>query len=208
MQGELSIAGPSLILRFPRAEDVDALYAVGSDVETTRYMSWGPYTDREQAAAFIEGCPGRRGRLEELGFLVVREGGVLGHIAFMEPRPRDRSVVIGTWLHRDHWGTGVNTEAKALMAALAFRHMGVERIGVYASTTNERSQGALAKVGFTQEGVLRRFHLHGDAWHDLVVASIIREEYEDGPLAGIDARVEGEVPANWVFGPVSPNRPS
>lgn len=208
MSEQLRISGPTLTLRWSTPDDAPALFEISSDVETTRYMSWGPQTDVAQAEEFIAGAPGQRERGEELGFLVTRDGELLGHIAFMEPRPRDRGVVIGTWLHRDHWGTGVNTEAKALMAALAFRHMGVERIGVYASVTNERSKGALAKVGFTEEGVLRRFHLHGDTWHDLVVASIIRDEYADGPLAAIEAVVEGEVPPNWVFGPLSPTRPS
>lgn len=208
MAEPLVLEGPSLTLRWSRPEDAPALFELSSDVETTRYMSWGPHTDVAQAEAFIAGQPGQRERGEELGFLVTREGALLGHIAFMEPRPRDRSVVIGTWLHRDHWGTGVNTEAKAAMAALAFRAMGVERLGVYAAVTNERSRAALGKVGFTEEGVLRRFHLHGDTWHDLVVGSILREEYEDGPLAAVPVTIEGDVPANWVYGPVSPSRPS
>lgn len=188
------------MLRYAEAADAPALFGISSDEETTRYMSWGPHTDISQTERFIAGVPGQRERGEELGFLVTRDGAPLGHIALMEPRPRDRSVVIGTWLHRDHWGTGVNTEAKAIMAALAFGRMGVERLSVYAAVTNERSRAALRKVGFTEEGVLRRFHLHGDTWHDLIVGSILRDEYQSGPLAGVPVRIEGEVPANWQFG--------
>lgn len=200
MSEPLVISGPTLVLRYADPGDAQALFELGSDEETTRYMSWGPYRRLSDAEGFIAGVPGRRERGEELGFLVTRGGELLGHIAFMEPRPRDRSVVIGTWLHRDHWGTGVNTEAKAIMASLAFRRMGVERLSVYASVTNERSRAALAKVGFTEEGVLRRFHLHGDQWHDLAIGSILADEYESGPLAEVPVEISGEVPPNWRYG--------
>ena len=200
MSEPLVMSGPTLVLRYAQPDDAQALFELGSDEKTTRYMSWGPYRRLSDAEGFIAGVPGRRERGEELGFLVTRGGELLGHIAFMEPRPRDRSVVIGTWLHRDHWGTGVNTEAKAIMAALAFRRMGVERLSVYASVTNERSRAALNKVGFTEEGVLRRFHLHGEHWHDLAIGSILADEYESGALASVPVKIEGEVPPNWRYG--------
>ncbi len=200
MQQQLAITGPTLTLRFPTADDAPEMFRIGSDPETTKYMSWGPYTDLAQAERFIAGTAGQRERGEELGFVVERGGETLGWTVFSEPRSRDHSVVIGTWFYKDHWGTGVNTESKALMAALAFRAMGVERLSVWAAATNERSRGALKKVGFTEEGVLRRFHLHGDEWFDCVVGSILSDEYPIGPLARIPAQIIGEVPANWRFG--------
>ena len=199
MESPLVMTGPTLTLRYAQPADAAALFEISSDVETTRYMSWGPHKDVAQTERFIAGVPGQRASGEELGFLVTRDESLLGHIALMEPRPRDRSAVIGTWLHRDYWGTGVNTEAKAIMAALAFRKMGMERLSVYAAVTNERSRAALAKVGFTEEGVLRRFHLHGDTWHDLMVGSILREEYDSLPIAEVPVQIEGDVPEIWNF---------
>jgi len=200
MEKQLLITGPTLTLRFPAADDATELFRIGSDYETTKYMSWGPYTALEQAERFIVGTKGQRERGEELGFVVERDGEILGWTVFSEPRPRDRSVVIGTWLYKDHWGTGVNTESKALMAALAFNAMGVERLSVWAAASNERSRGALKKVGFTEEGVLRRFHLHGEEWFDCIVGSILRDEFPHGPLAAVPVQITGEVPDNWRFG--------
>jgi [ribosomal protein S5]-alanine N-acetyltransferase len=200
MGESLEIEGPTLTLRYATQADAERMFELGTDEETMKYLSWGPYTEISQPEAFIEGMAGQRERGEELGLLITRNGQALGVTAFMEPRPRDRSVVIGTWLHRDYWGTGVNFESKALMAALAFRAMGVERLSVYAAVTNARSRGALGKVGFTEEGILRRFHLHGDTWHDLVVGSILRDEWEAGPLISVPAEIRGEPPANWVYG--------
>ncbi|CAB4861285.1 MAG: GNAT family N-acetyltransferase [Actinobacteria bacterium] len=199
MSESLKIQGPNLVLRFAQLSDAPQLFEIGSDVETTRYLSWGPYTELSQAESFIGGMPRQVEAGEELGFLVTRGDEVLGVTAFTEPRPRDRSVVIGTWLTKPEWGTGVNTELKAMMAALAFRAMGIDRLSVYAAVTNERSRGALGKVGFTEEGTLRRFHRHGDDWYDCVVGSVLRDEYEVGPLAAVPVQITGDVPANWIF---------
>jgi len=199
MSEPLKIQGPNLTLRFAQQSDAPQLFSIGSDLETTRYLSWGPYTELGQAERFIEGMPRQVDAGEELGFLVTRGDAVLGVTAFTEPRARDRSVVIGTWLTKPEWGTGVNTELKAMMAALAFNAMGIERLSVYAAVTNERSRGALGKVGFTEEGTLRRFHRHGEDWYDCVVGSVLRDEYEVGPLAAVPVQITGDVPANWIF---------
>lgn len=199
MPEELSIQGPKLTLRFPGPADARTLFELGSEPAMARYLSWAPYTELVQAERFVAGTPSDRETGKELGFLVTRDEEILGFTAFTEPRPRDRSVTIGTWLGVDHWGTGVNTELKALMAALAFGPMGVERLSVHAAATNERSRAALRKVGFTEEGVLRRFNRHGDEWFDCAIASILRDEWESGPLHAIPARISGEVPRNWRF---------
>ena len=199
MSGELEIHGPTLVLRYPVPSDAGRLFELGSDPETTRFLSWGPYTELAQAERFIESVPGSRERGEELGFVVERDGEALGWTLFNDVRSRDRSVTIGTWLGKQHWGTGVNTESKALMAALAFKAMGVERLSVYAAASNDRSRAALRKVGFVEEGVLRRFNRHGDEWFDCMIGSILPAEYEAGPLAAVASEIRGSVPDNWVF---------
>jgi [ribosomal protein S5]-alanine N-acetyltransferase len=121
-----------------------------------------------------------------------------------EPSLRDRRAVTGTWLGRPFWGTGVNAEAKALLARLAFDGCGMERLGAYASTRNPRSQRALVKVGFRHEGTLRAFHRHGDAVHDVHVYGLLAAEFARGPLAQVPATLEGAPPAAFsAAGPPS-----
>jgi hypothetical protein len=103
-------------------------------------------------------------------------------------------------------GAGVNTEAKALLARLAFDGCGLQRLGAYASTENPRSQAALAKVGFTREGTLRSFHRFGGRAHDVHVYALLREEFAAGPLAAVAAEVGGQPPPR--FAATSAARPS
>jgi [ribosomal protein S5]-alanine N-acetyltransferase len=100
---------------------------------------------------------------------------------------------------RDSWGSGANSEAKALIAALAFRRLGAERLTAWANTRNGRSQRALERVGFRREGVLRAWHRHGDEMHDVVVFALVRDVWERGALAQVPVAIEGTPPPSFVF---------
>jgi ribosomal-protein-alanine N-acetyltransferase len=194
----MRIAGPTLELRPPEAGDAPALLALARDPEVTRWFSWGPYRSLDEPLAYIEDQAGRRERGEQLDLVVLHpEHGPVGVTGLSERHARDRRAIVGSWLGRPYWGTGLNAQAKELVFHLAFRHLGLERLGAYADVRHERSQRALEKVGFRREGVLRNFHRHGTAAKDVVVFGLLREEWLASPSAGMVAVVEGEVPAAW-----------
>jgi ribosomal-protein-alanine N-acetyltransferase len=199
----VELIGPGLSLRYATADDAFALLELGSDPEVTRFFSWGPYTSIAEPAAYIAGLGEERERGERLDFLIVdrardRPVGVTG---LSELSRRDRRAVVGTWLGRRHWGTGANRESKALIGHLAFCVLGLERLGAYADLDNPRSQRALTNLGFEREGVLRRWHRHGSEVHDVLVFSLLRDEWELSPLAAIEVRTRGEPPAQFVVRP-------
>jgi len=184
------------MLRYATAADAPALFELGTDAEVTRFFSWGPYTSVDEPAAYIARLAGERERGERLEFLIVdRAGRALGVTGLSEFSRRDRRAVIGTWLGRPFWGTGVNRAAKTLVAGLAFRVLGLERLGAYTDLDNPRSQTALERIGFSREGVLRDWHRHGDQVHDVIVLSWLKREWERSPLAHEPIDVVGEPPA-------------
>lgn len=195
----MEVVGRHTRLRYARPADAPALLALGSDPEVTRFFSWGPYRGIEEPLAYIEGLPGERERGERLDFLIVdSERGPLGVTGLTDVNRRDRRAVVGTWLGRAHWGTGANARSKALVARLAFGPLGLERLGAYADLDNPRSQAALERLGFEREGVLRRWHRHGDTVHDVIVYSLLKDDWERSPLAAEPVRVEGEPPPLFV----------
>jgi ribosomal-protein-alanine N-acetyltransferase len=195
----VQITGPSLTLRYATPADAAALLVLGSDPEVTRFFSWGPYGSIAEPAAYIAGLAGERERGERLDFLIVdHELGPVGVTGLSELSRRDRRAVIGTWLGRAHWGTGVNGEGKALVARLGFEHLGLERLGAYADLDNPRSQAALERIGFRREGVLRRWHRHGDRVHDVITYSWLKDEWASSPLAQTPVAIRGEAPAAFA----------
>src|SRR4051794_13446028 len=198
--GNFTVSGPTTALRLPALHDAPALFGLASDPEVTRFFSWGPYREESEARAYLERLPAQRERGEHLDLLVVHhEDGPIGITGISEISRRDRRGMVGTWFGRRWWGTGVNAESKALVAHLAFRVLGFERLGAYTNVRHPRSQAALQAIGFRREGVLRAWHRHGDHVHDVVVWSILRGEYERSALALVPVEVTGTAPAPFVL---------
>lgn len=59
----------------------------------------------------------------------------------------------------------------------AFQALGLHKVCGQALGFNEASIRFHLRLGFQQEGVLRRQHRLGDAWHDLVCFGLLREEW-------------------------------
>src|SRR3954464_9290749 len=195
-----AVSGPTLTLRLPRVTDAPALFRLASDPDVTRFFSWGPYRREEEAIAYLERLPIQRQRGEQIDFIIEpAEAGAIGVTGLSEISRRDRRAMVGTWFGRRWWGTGVNKESKALVAHVAFRLMGFERLGAYTNVLHGRSQAALQAIGFRREGVLRHWHRHGDTVHDVVVWSILRGEYERSALALVPVTVAGEPPSPFVL---------
>jgi RimJ/RimL family protein N-acetyltransferase len=195
----IAVHGPTLMLRLPRAGDAAALLELAGDPEVTRWFSWGPYRTIEEPRAWLGTLDDRRARGEQLDLLIVhRDQGPAGVTGLGELSVRDRRCMVGTWLGRRFWGTGVNREAKALVAHLAFAVLGMHRLGCYANPANARSTRAVLGVGFRREGLLRHYHRHGDAHLDVEVFGMLRGDWHHSPLSGVPVRVEGDPPPAFV----------
>jgi [ribosomal protein S5]-alanine N-acetyltransferase len=201
----LLVTGPTLTLRYATAEDAPRLLELASDPAVTAWFSWGPYESLDQPEAYIAGLEGKRERGELLDFLVVHpEAGPIGVTGLSELAARDRRATVGSWFGREWWGSGANRESKALITAVAFRQLGLDRVTAWANTRNGRSQVALERVGFRREGVLRGWHRHGDERHDVVVFAMLREQWEASPLAEVPVQVTGSPPAAFAVGSPAP----
>ncbi|HET8616905.1 MAG TPA: GNAT family protein [Actinomycetales bacterium] len=76
------------------------------------------------------------------------------------------------------WGTRVNPECKLLLLGHAFDDCALGRVKIQTDLVNERSQAAIARLGATREGVLRRHLRRADGtFRDTVVFSVLRDEW-------------------------------
>jgi ribosomal-protein-alanine N-acetyltransferase len=201
----MEIRGRHLALRFPVAQDAEALFALAGDPRVTRWFSWGPYEDPEQSRRWIAKQQALREAGEQLDYVIHhRVHGVIGVTGLAELHRRDRRAMVGSWLGVPFWGTGANAEAKALVGHLAFEVCGLERVGAYSNPENARSSRALERLGFVREGTLRRWHRHGDTYLDVQMFGLLRDEWRAGPLAEMPATVIGAPPAAWLLGDALP----
>lgn len=177
------------------ASDIDPLYAALDD-------------DRVYAAGFGGGPAGRPSDAEQMlerwtkltTAYVVRlaqdselgaEGTVVGTTSLGDVDLANERVHLGwTGYAPAVWGTAVNPSCKFLMLQHAFEDCGFNRVKIQTSLVNTRSQAAIAKLGATREGVLRRHIKQPDGtWRDTVVFSILADEWPD-VRKGLLARIK------------------
>ena len=96
-----------------------------------------------------------------------------------------RSGHLGYWIDRSVAGRGLATLAVALVCDHAFGVVGLHRVQADIRPENVRSQRLVERLGFRQEGLLRRYlDIDGD-WRDHLTYSLLAEEAPGGVLARI-----------------------
>ncbi len=107
-----------------------------------------------------------------------RDGTIVGTTTLGDfDEPRETTHIGWTAYDPRVWGTAVNPEAKLLLLQHAF-DAGFGRVKIQTDVLNERARAAIAKLGATFEGVLRREQQRGDGtWRDSAVFSVIVEEW-------------------------------
>ncbi|MDQ3933788.1 MAG: GNAT family N-acetyltransferase [Actinomycetota bacterium] len=202
------VSGPTLRLRYLVPDDAPALFELASDPEVTEWFSWGPYTHESEAREFIERLTRQRETGDRLELGIVRgDDRPIGLTGFSDFSHRDRRATVGTWLGRDHWGSGANRESKALILALGFRHLGLNRVTALAHPDNRRSLRALERIGFWTEGVLRAYHFHRGEPRDTAILRMLRDRFESSELAKVPYELEGEPPPAFVVTPSGTSEP-
>lgn len=106
-------------------------------------------------------------------------GSVVGTSTYLDVRPRDARLEIGfTAYSPTVWGTSVNPQTKLLLLTHAFDELRAGRVQLKTDVRNVRSQEAIARLGATYEGTLRRYQRRADgSVRDTVLFSITAEEW-------------------------------
>lgn len=89
------------------------------------------------------------------------------------------SAWIGYWVGREWAGKGIATAALALGVDHCFAAAGLHRLEATVRPENEASQAVLRRVGFRDEGLLRRYlHVDGE-WRDHKLVAILIDDHPD-----------------------------
>jgi RimJ/RimL family protein N-acetyltransferase len=182
---ELPTLRGALIQLEPMRVDHSAGYlaAVGNPTDADEVFRWlslyPPTTLDEARKQVLDGINSSIRR--PFAQLDARTGEVAGTTSFYEISPETKSLAIGhTWLGRQWWRSGHNTESKLLLLTYAFETLGTARVVWHTDIYNERSQAAIARLGATREGVLRKHRIRRDgSWRDTVQYAMTDDDWPE-----------------------------
>ena len=108
-------------------------------------------------------------------------GTVSWHAVVYGPNAESRAYNIGINLIPDARFKGYGAVAQRLLADHLLATTPVNRIEAMTDVENLAEQRALAKAGFSREGILLGAQHRAGRWHDLVVYSLVREPGSAAP---------------------------
>ena len=190
---DVSLVGPSVVLRPPTPGDVDAVWEAVTEsvLELSRWMAWcHPGYSPEEARAWVHGCVGGWERGEGFEFLVTDRttGALLGACGLNQIDHLNRRANLGYWVRTRATGRGVATEAAALALHFGIAELELGRIEIVAAVANGASRRVAEKLGATREGVARNRFLLGGDYVDGVQFSLVPADLQTrnrGPGEGV-----------------------
>jgi ribosomal-protein-alanine N-acetyltransferase len=118
---------------------------------------------------------------DEIWLTVEVDGQVVGDAGLYGIDHFNQRCELGISLGRVYWGKGFGQEAVRVLVDYAFSYLKMNRVALKVLADDPRAVGAYRKAGFTEEGRLRNHDWGGGEFHDLLVMSILREEWTADP---------------------------
>lgn len=170
-----------------------ALYQAAADGELWRSRVTVVPASPDAAGAYVEEALAGQVQGRYLPFVVIQKasGRVVGTTRYRAiERAHFRLEIGSTWLAASVQRTAVNTEAKYLLLRHAFEQLRCCRVELLTDVLNEQSRAAIARLGATQEGILRHHMIMPDGRHrDTACYSIIQPEWPS-IKAGLETRMQ------------------
>lgn len=168
-----------LTLRDWKRSDWKDAHEYAKDPEVSKYMMWGPNTEREtkdfiDMAVELALVKPRRGY--ELAIHLHEANKIIGGCG-MQIAQNGLSAMIGYTLHRDHWGKGIGTEAARRLMFFGFEELGMHRMYATCDVDNQGSAHILEKLGMRREAhFVEDCMIHGK-WRDTYLYAILAREW-------------------------------
>ncbi len=178
------LTGPHVSLALAQPGDAEELFAVLDDDAVWAHVRGRPADAAGLGEALAAAESGGR-----WPWIVRQDGRIVGTTSYLEVAPVDARLEIGFTLYAPRvWGGVVNPECKLLLMEWAFEN-GFGRVQLKTDIRNARSQQAIARLGATFEGVLRRYQRRQDgSVRDTVLFSVTAEQWP-AVRAGLAARL-------------------
>lgn len=169
-------------LRFRRIvpTDAEAIFAIFSDPEVTRYLLSPPMTEVAQAEESV------RRKLEyyegsevfQLGVESKEDGLFLGTCTLFNLALNSKRAEVGYVLARPYWGKGYMMEAAGALVDTAFTKLDLNRLEADIDPRNVASAKLLERLGFKREGLLREREIVCGEVTDTALYGLLKREWK------------------------------
>lgn len=162
----------------PWQGDVFAAHIEDNRAHLTPWLPWvESIVDVPSAAAWLQNYADKQARDAGRIFGIWRGPDLIGGVLFRTFEAEQGSCEVGCWLGAGAEGKGLMTGAARILVDWAFRVRGMTRVCWQTMPANVRSVAVAKRLGMTEEGVLRKASSYKGVPYDVMMLSIVAEEW-------------------------------
>ena len=144
------------------------------------FLPWVPKMQTEiDSENYIANCEMLSAFGKEVSFVILFNEELVGRIGLHHLDNDNKKASIGYWLTKNAEGKGIILKSCIKLISYGFEKLQLKRIEITAAVENTRSQAIPQKLHFKKEGILRSAELINNRFHDLVMFSILKEEWDE-----------------------------
>jgi ribosomal-protein-serine acetyltransferase len=117
---------------------------------------------------------------KDLGFslCIFYQDKMVGTIGLHYIDKSDFKTEMGYWLSEDQQGKGIMHRSCFALIDYCFNTLKLHRVEIRCAANNTASQRVAQKLSFKQEGILREAAYHNKAFYDIIVYSMLADEFK------------------------------
>lgn len=169
-----------LSLRLVEMRDAKRIFEL-TDQSREYLKEWLPWLDYtlkvEDTEDFIK--MGRTNFVESksMNTVILYKEEIAGLAGFNEISNSNKTAKIGYWLGQGYQGHGIMTRVAKTLTDYAIDTLKMNKVEIRVATENTKSRAIPERLGFTEEGTIRRAEWLYDRYVDHVVYGVLAEEW-------------------------------
>jgi ribosomal-protein-serine acetyltransferase len=167
-----------LALSIPQfAEELFAL----TDKNREHLKQWLPWLDEVNnagdTASFIALQLQRFSEGKAIHLSILYKDKIVGVVAYNTIDQKNCIAKVGYWLGEEYTGNGIMLKAVKELLHIGFKYWPIQKVEIQCAEHNVNSRAIPEKLGFTNEGLIRRTAKVHDVYQNHYVFGILKEEY-------------------------------
>ncbi|MDA2067766.1 GNAT family N-acetyltransferase [Bacillus cereus] len=168
-----------LLLKKLDFHDLDDLFEVYSDLQTTTYVPREVHKNKDETRIFLENTieTAKKGKSFIWSIIFKDDQKVIGTCGIW--KLSHNSATLGAVINPLYWGKGVIVEALEELIKFGFQELDLNRIEGRCDVRNIASERVMQKLKMTYEGTLRQSAMINGMYCDSKVYSLLKHEYDN-----------------------------
>jgi RimJ/RimL family protein N-acetyltransferase len=173
--------GERVRLRAIEPGDWEVFFDWNSDTEVARECYYIPFPQSRESVKKWAAEKATEALKDDSFHFVIESlsGEIVGTINTHTCYRRNGTFMYGLAIRREHWRKGFASEAIQLVLKYFFKELGYQKVTAQVYAFNEASMSLHEKLGFHQEGCLRRMIYTDGVYYDEIIYGLTCEEFKE-----------------------------